>query len=70
MLDRYGQSGTERIFLAIARSGAMRVRICGSGAAEVRFWRESQLEPILQANALSLCTLMRKCKEDAKIFTR
>ena len=46
MLDRYGQSGTERIFPASARFGAMEVRIHDSGAAEDRFSRESQLDSI------------------------
>ena len=70
MLARYEQSGTERIFAAGVRSRPMQVRIYGSGAAGDRFLRESQLEPIRQANALSLCTLMRTCKENAEIFTR
>lgn len=46
MLDRYGQSGTERIFAAGVRFRPMQVRIDGSGATGDRFSRESQLEPI------------------------
>ena len=46
MLDRYGQSGTKRIFPAGVRSGPMQDRFYGSGAAGDRFSRESQLEPI------------------------
>lgn len=46
LLDRYGQSGTERDFPAGVRSGPMQVRIYGSGAAKDRFPRESHPEPI------------------------
>lgn len=46
MLDRYGQSGTERIFPAGVRYGPMQGRFYCSGAAGDRFSRESQLEPI------------------------
>jgi hypothetical protein len=46
VLDRYGQSGTERIFPVRFPSKAIWVRICGSGAANDRFSRESQLESI------------------------
>lgn len=45
VLDRYGQSGTERNFPAGVRSGPMQDRFYGSGAAEDRFSRESQLAP-------------------------
>ncbi len=44
-MDCYGQSGTERIFPANVRAGAMKVQIYGSGAVEDRFSRESHIEP-------------------------
>ena len=70
MLDRYGQCGTERIFLSCPHSGAMQSQRAGSGAMGDLLWSDSQVGPMRQANLASLYTLMQTYKENQKIFTR